>query len=340
MKPQQPVRLKDPIKPSFKDIAFSFFVVIIFTSSLLASFYTPEWLFITTTSGYFLFGPGMLKIIYNDLWKFPQNLRDYKLTIEENERAYQRLISLYQEKWIPEYEAATIEWYAEKSRPISTELILAYRKSQLANLLQKTPTPVYHPSHNDIKKGATENNVLSELVQYFPDKVYINATLCTRDKVSDFDYLPDFIIHDTKSNYSAIVEIDEPYEFNFGDPIHCLGDDQDRNDFFNSHNWIVIRFTEQQFLQQPKECCAYIGHVINKATMHLSNFKEDDAYTKLINTQCWNKDEAIAMEIANFRESYLPNIYNGHSFLPGISPTGNAHKRRYRRELRAAELRK
>ncbi len=64
------------------------------------------------------------------------------------------------------------------------------------------------------------------------------------------------------------IEIDEPYEYKTKKEIHYIGcGDEDRNKYFISNNWFVIRFTENQIKNHLAECVDIV-----KAFVHFIDY--------------------------------------------------------------------
>lgn len=86
-------------------------------------------------------------------------------------------------------------------------------------------------------------------------------------------YIPDFIYKD--ENICIDIEIDEPYTTDLK-PIHCKNDikELERNLFFESKNWIIIRFSENQIATSPLSCCLLIAYVIKRYTKNSNYFNK------------------------------------------------------------------
>ncbi|MGD1839810.1 MAG: hypothetical protein ACFB0B_02790 [Thermonemataceae bacterium] len=119
--------------------------------------------------------------------------------------------------------------------------------------------PLEIPNEN---RGSSEDYFLQYLWKYFPQYIHVDIALPIKDEF----YYPDFAFIDKKKRLFIDIEIDEPYALPFGKPTHYLGSDEIRNRFFLQQGWMVIRFTEEQVVRQPKQCCKFIAHRVAAVT--------------------------------------------------------------------------
>ncbi|WP_169513211.1 hypothetical protein [Hymenobacter aerophilus] len=142
---------------------------------------------------------------------------------------------------------------------------------------------------------------LQSLINRFPDKIYINYTFQYENGPAL--YLPDFIIYDKSTNIYIDIEIDEPYIGATGQPIHYEGSDNKRDQAFNAHNWVVIRFAESQVVSQPDECCNLILNVLSKLSFDL--IRADSESELPLSVTQWTREVAHKMAFTRFRNTYL-----------------------------------
>lgn len=100
------------------------------------------------------------------------------------------------------------------------------------------------------------------LFEIFGNKV--NSFAYLSNYKSNGTYIPDYIIFD--ENLCFDIEIDEPYTLKEKKAIHYIGCNNERDIFFTSNNWCVIRFSESQILSEPYECCKFIVDTYSKLT--------------------------------------------------------------------------
>ncbi|MFC7347009.1 DUF559 domain-containing protein [Chryseobacterium zhengzhouense] len=120
--------------------------------------------------------------------------------------------------------------------------------------------------NKDYKQGYTHSFFKKVLTSRFGKNIYENLSLeksslnLIRDYYNDNNdreidyYVTDFTY--IKNNLKIDIEIDEPYSIKTRTPYHL--NDSQRNKFFTDKNWVVIRFSESQIIEQSHECCAAI----------------------------------------------------------------------------------
>jgi hypothetical protein len=177
--------------------------------------------------------------------------------------------------------------------------------------------------------GHSENNFYSALSKYFPDRVYKDFGLKYRelnnhdaDEIStdSFDvgheyYVPDITYFDREKNILIDIEIDEPYIYSNGEPIHFIENEKDilRNNFFSDNCWIVIRFAEEQVINNTLECIETIKMVLESifiigGDLEYVHYPLEESillYEKEWIVRRWNEQEAINMAKEKYRDTYL-----------------------------------
>ena len=119
-------------------------------------------------------------------------------------------------------------------------------------------------SVNTENKGFSEDYFFKILYKFFGK--HINNCSKIYDLRYFLNYTPDFIF--CNSDICIDIEVDEPYIMDSRKPIHCNDRDKNviRDDFFISNNCCVIRFSEDQVLLYPYECCKFIAVKIFELT--------------------------------------------------------------------------
>ncbi|MBC7572140.1 MAG: hypothetical protein H7319_20785 [Spirosoma sp.] len=142
--------------------------------------------------------------------------------------------------------------------------------------------------------------------------ISVDVVLSKSKSIPNSNYLPDILIECIKRRETVLyidVEIDEPYIGSSGLPIHYTNfgnDDKKRDDFFLKNNWIVIRFSEEQVVKYPKECCKYILSIILSCTEPMGYESYIENWSAAVSVQNrWTKDEAHAMAFRRHRNTYL-----------------------------------
>ncbi|SFC21767.1 hypothetical protein SAMN04487907_1031 [Zunongwangia mangrovi] len=147
---------------------------------------------------------------------------------------------------------------------------------------------------NTNKRGANEIKFLKVLNDRLRNYTFIDKA------ISNNSYSPDIVLVSPTSGLHIDLEIDEPYTLHDNSPIHYKGcKDSDRNDYFLSHNWCVIRFTERQIVQNSEECCKTIISIIDSLENRIPKFD-----TFLDGEKSWSYEDAIILADNNYRFSY------------------------------------
>jgi hypothetical protein len=160
----------------------------------------------------------------------------------------------------------------------------------------------------DIRKGITEDNFKKYLANFFNIPNNDNNYQIT---INSTTFYPDITLKAKIRDRTIYfdIEIDEPYTYDDGPnwkvkPIHFIGSDDYRNDRFSQAGWIIIRFAEQQIVNNPLECCSFIRQVIR----HLKSggvFELPNNFNPSVKR--WSDQEALQMALSNHRASYLRN---------------------------------
>jgi len=175
------------------------------------------------------------------------------------------------------------------------------RQEELAVLLQGKvlkPTGI-----SRAQQGVSEEQFFRELKRFFP---FVQQGVSFQIQGFQHPYSADFILQHP-SGLSIDVEIDEPYVGNTKKPHHGIdqGKDDLRNQFFVAHNWIVVRFSEEQVVRYPRQCCKAIAQILDRVVGDkeaLSFFKNT---TELPKMAMWTVKEARQMAKQNYRQNYL-----------------------------------
>ena len=99
---------------------------------------------------------------------------------------------------------------------------------------------------------------------------------------------------------NATEPIDEPYVLNTGMPIHCIGQDDFRDEYFAQNGFPVLRFSEEQIIKNPGGCI----ETINTTILFLKD-EINDWNISVFRDKKWDEEEAGRMAESYFRESYL-----------------------------------
>lgn len=193
--------------------------------------------------------------------------------------------------------------YKEQCKPYDDAIASLYNDlhSKLRRVVQ--PPAKGLAQHSTI--GFSEKEFQLSLNRYFPGLISPQALLKNNYNPT-YWYRADFAYIDPEVPLYIDIEIDEPYGYKTGEPIHFLGRDKDeiRNNFFLSKGWVVIRFAEEQVCLHPKSCCKAIAQVVSVIT-------GEPVPPQLIQVPDlqpilqWTLEEALQMAESNYRNRYL-----------------------------------
>lgn len=204
------------------------------------------------------------------------------------------------------YQEEKIKWEAQQKRFRELEYKFnndkinyqrEVKQKKLVKVLEKaTASTQYFQS---TKFGISEVFFYKHLVEYFGTSISRNCGIM----LENIPYRTDFYYFNKKYNLHIDIEIDEPYTYENKEPIHYEGNQHDdyRNMVFLSHNWIVIRFAEEQVVNQPKECCKFIENAIIEICFEKSLLH--NIFLKRVKQ--WNINESSILAKENFRNTYL-----------------------------------
>lgn len=168
------------------------------------------------------------------------------------------------------------------------------------------------------RQGRSESYFDYKLDKYFRRFIHRNQTVL--DSSRNYPYQPDYaiiipeddgIVSGTKRAAIHIdIEIDEPYTFSNGGFIacHAIGMDDNRNDYFLSKGWDIIRFTEKQVALYPNACCKFISeHLYHRTGLQV--WKENFTLTEDIpEIEMWDRNASLNMYQAQIREHYRSSL--------------------------------
>lgn len=232
----------------------------------------------------------ILTLIYNSVLK----------SIKENQ--FQNSSIMWQ------YKEALRQWERDRARTMTSEILQNYRKQCYALLGKfKYDSSVYSDMDSTevlVQKGATESFFLSELSKsglfHLHGPMHVNYY--------QHSYYPDIVISSTDEKILFDIEIDEPYAFGDGSPIHYLNDegysvDSNRNEAFVAKGFCVIRFSEEQIIRHTQGCVDFLQAIINSIKNGNSSIPKP---TSDIMQAKWSLSEARRMASTDYRRTYLP----------------------------------
>jgi len=190
--------------------------------------------------------------------------------------------------------AAEMKKYNERVKGILSETnIKIFRDERKRSVLSQTVFADL--STRETLKGRYEPFFHSYLKTKFGNKIFDNLEFQLPNSNA---FVPDFSYIDKSSGLCIDIEIDEPYTSDSKIPIHCIGDDDYRNNYFITKGWFVIRFAEIQIAKQPNQCCNHIQSIIE----YIIEGKEFQPFC--FPYSCWNYSNAMEMAKHDTRYTY------------------------------------
>jgi len=167
--------------------------------------------------------------------------------------------------------------------------------------------------------GATEKYFYELLKLRFPNNVLMGHTM-----IKFKNYLPkfaDMIFCDHVNKIFIDIEIDEPYTLESKKFTHTFGEDEERDEYFLSENYFIIKFAEEQICKYPEACCDHIAqfyiHILTSLKQkfplifllrqnELPSITVDLPFaTDIPRIKRWTENEANTLAASCFRNSYL-----------------------------------
>ena len=235
-----------------------------------------------------------------DVGKLESKVRTRKLTQQEIKQLEQEAHDKYQKdieayrKLRGEYESKELEFMQRLNSQAA--LLDKYAKLIVPTIFKRCLInyPKIDNCVNPPQRGASENKLFYELMTEFPSFIKIDKSLGA--------YFPDLVLCNGCS-CPIDIEIDEPYEFRTKKEIHYIGcGDEERNNYFSSNNWFVLRFTENQIKNHITECVDII-----KALVHFiewgdtSKLYEIEETIMQIQEPRWTKEKSRMLAIEDYR---------------------------------------
>ena len=218
-----------------------------------------------------------------------QNHHKKKIAWVHDETKYNKQLQLYREY------NNMIQNHAENNYKLADE---AKGNVIMKLFLSRVSKPVVKAGQ---RKGVSELSFTRTLIQSMPKGYEISSTMLL-EYGEEQGYYPDICCFSKSSDIYIDIEIDEPYVLDSHLPIHHINsNDNNRDSFFQSSGWHVVRFAEVQIVAYPGECVNFIVSVINnlnKYKLETPNFTGE--YCKK-----WDADQAKRMAKLKLREEYL-----------------------------------
>jgi hypothetical protein len=198
---------------------------------------------------------------------------------------------------LQQYEARLAQLKAQHYRP---EQVAKFRQERLQQVLKQTRS--YDGNKGDAGEGYSEKILAEQLNRHFPNKIRRRSTLMIPGR--DHSYQPDFVYIDRTTGLHIDIEVDEPYVYQSWEPIHYVGKDNRRNQFFLERGWVVIRFSEEQVRKNARGCCKVVAKTIAEVTGNPASFVAWKGFPDLKPMSQWTREEATQMALTRRRDGY------------------------------------
>lgn len=260
--------------------------------------------------GFILFIVFTLGVIGWGWWQqnsYPDRLEEYR----RNQREFK-------EVW-EEYHKSKNQWQAKRLLLLEqyeqqredtrkeNEGLRKQHRQELVREAMKQLNPSYDDNGSNAKKGHSEENFASYLFNYFSQNIHQEIVIQNPDYDKGFHYTADFAYINKELKIYIDIEIDEPYAYKSRKPLHYIDSDTDlrRNECFLERDWFIIRFSEEQIVKSPENCCRTIAELIAEIKglesipyklKHIEPVKKKSR---------WSEEEARRMTDENYRQTYL-----------------------------------
>lgn len=273
-------------------ITLGWYFVLLLTVFINTSIWTSYFILVSISSlGYFIF----YLIRYND--EVVHHYSEYALKGSVEDRQTQ--ITEYKKSVNRLFEQVNKDIALERNR-IENLIENQWEKLQKQILSRRLAySQLEIESVQNIRRGRTELFFLEYLYKIFHRDVKIDVA-----PVMNNAFRPDFVVVCSDLGLYVDIEIDEPYVLDSGEVIHHdRSRDSIRNKFFISHNWIVIRFSERQIVNDPCDCALFVRNVLLAIGR-----KESFVETTLKGEPMWTYEEAQLMKLKDERRTYLKHL--------------------------------
>jgi hypothetical protein len=238
------------------------------------------------------------------LEKYENELKKYHYNKTHYKSKYEKELLDYESDSFPKYLAELKKYQIKTKDHFSKQHILAYRKTLVKEFFRNSLRPVQ--IETNYLKGVSEDYFFEFLKTKSSN--FIRGFSIVENMENYRIYAPDIVYYDYSIGILIDIEIDEPYLGSDGTPIHYIGSDDKRNEFFRRNGWIVIRFAEEQIVKHPENCYAFIRDLIEK----IETAKMDLDYNLIKPVPHWSKEMAHKMAFARIRHKYLSSYFIGN----------------------------
>lgn len=118
-------------------------------------------------------------------------------------------------------------------------------------------------------------------------------------------YEPDLAYINEQHGIFIDIENDEPYTMSRRIPTHYIGKDDERNCNVTDAGWIVLRFSEQQFIDTPASVVRTVMDIVRSIAPDVAMPKCLRNVSPVESEVRWDYDTARSRAKARYRNSYM-----------------------------------
>ena len=169
-------------------------------------------------------------------------------------------------------------------------------------LIPQRDTPIVIPQQGkNCKKGPGEQWLALWIWTHRLKGFYDNLALHT----NGHRYEPDLAYIDEQRGIYIDIENDEPYTIGKHIPTHYIGKDDERNRHITSAGWIVLRFSERQFIDEPASVARTVMDVVRLIAPDVEMPKRLRDVSPVDPDPRWDYDTARNRAKSRYRNTYM-----------------------------------
>ena len=169
-------------------------------------------------------------------------------------------------------------------------------------LVPRQDTPIVIPQQGkNCKKGPGEQWLALWIWSHRLKGFHDNVTLYT----NGHRYEPDLAYIDEQRGIYIDIENDEPYTIGKHIPTHYIGKDDERNRHITSAGWIVLRFSERQFIDEPAGVARTVMDVVRLIAPDVEMPKRLRDVSPVEPDPRWDYGMALSRAKSRYRNTYM-----------------------------------
>jgi hypothetical protein len=164
------------------------------------------------------------------------------------------------------------------------------RKYMLDNLKRNSFSKQFTLQETNARVGRYDNVLLEAL-----EKVRNWDVVSGKGLNLGYTFTPDIILRVPSVDLWIDIEVDEPWFWDGGykKAIHYIGKDSYRNQQFLTSGWIVVRFAEEQVVNQLQSCVKQVFQILH--TLNLVSYTRFNNIPNITPTPRWDQKQAITI---------------------------------------------